>query len=61
MGMDQFILRRIDSREISNQDNNPVINAFNKMHAGERVAVEWGIRMKGNFLKFMSECQRQYK
>ena len=36
-------MRRIDNREISHDNVPGAVNAFNKMHAGIRIAVEWGI------------------
>ncbi|PXF42843.1 hypothetical protein BWQ96_07437 [Gracilariopsis chorda] len=43
LGLDHFILRCIDARELANVDQDPVLRAFNKLHAGYRVTVEWGI------------------
>ena len=42
LGMDHFILRRFDGREMDDV-NNPVVDAFNRFHSGFRVSVEWGI------------------
>lgn len=38
-----FIMRRVGRREFPENGNVDVINAFNAMHAGYRVRVEWGI------------------
>lgn len=55
-GLDEFILRRVSGRETSSK-NNPVVAEFNKMHAGYRVQVEWGIGgMKMKFEKCLHTC-----
>lgn len=41
-GEDMYIMRRVAGREIE-PGWESVINAFNSMHAGRRVCVEWGI------------------
>ena len=38
-----YIMRRIDAREMNNAEMPAAITAYNKMHAGMRIAVEWGI------------------
>lgn len=43
MVFEHFILRRIDAREMGDIDSDPVLLGLNKMHAGYRVAVEWGV------------------
>ena len=43
MGAEMFILRKVDNRERNADGGNPVIDAFNRRHAAERVKVEWGI------------------
>jgi hypothetical protein len=49
LGEDMYIMRRVGSREsiddgpARNVIEDTVINAFNKVHAGVRVRVEWGI------------------
>jgi hypothetical protein len=44
MGAEMFVMRRKYNRERNPNDlENPVINAFNKRHAAERVRVEWSI------------------
>ena len=57
MGEDAFIMRRVDRREIpEDADENELsaINAYNKMHAGYRIQVEWGIGgMKRKFKRMM--------
>ena len=48
-----FIMRRVDSREDVGIVG-PVLNAFNKRHAGKRIQVEWGIgglKMKWRILQ----------
>ena len=37
-----FIMRQFDRRELVNQPG-PVMDAYNKKHAGKRIQVEWGI------------------
>jgi hypothetical protein len=54
VGLEQFILRRVDRREVPNVDSDPLLRAFNKRHAGQRIAVEWGIGgLKSKFKKFL--------
>jgi hypothetical protein len=43
VGADMLILRRVGSNEISQSANMEVVSVFNKMHAGRRIKVEWGI------------------
>jgi len=43
VGEDMFIMRRIGRRETVEDGEMSVIDAFNSMHAGYRVQVEWGI------------------
>ena len=48
-----FIMRRVDSRENIGLIG-PALEAYNKRHAGKRVAVEWGIggvKMKWKVLR----------
>ena len=55
LGMDHFILRRLDERENVSEHLTPVMEDFNKFHAGYRVSVEWGIGgIKAKFKKFFS-------
>jgi hypothetical protein len=57
MGEDAFIMRRVDRREIpddADQNELSAIDAYNKMHAGYRIQVEWGIGgMKRKFKRMM--------
>jgi len=43
LGEEMYIMRRLGEREIPGDPNLLAIDAYNKMHAGYRVAVEWGI------------------
>ena len=43
VGEKMFIMRRLGRREIPEDGDVEVIDAFNAMHAGYRVRVEWGI------------------
>ena len=42
-GEDMFIMRRLGTREFLKDADTGRIRAYNKMHAGYRVRVEWGI------------------
>jgi hypothetical protein len=42
-GEDMFIMRRVGTRELSEDGDAAFVKAYNKMHAGNRVRVEWGI------------------
>jgi hypothetical protein len=56
MGEVVFIMRRVDRREIpaDAEEELSAIDAFNKMHAGYRIQVEWGIGgMKRKFKRLM--------
>jgi DDE superfamily endonuclease len=54
MGVEMYILRRMDGRE-SVQGTNPVVDAFIRRHAARRVQVEWGIGgLKNRFRRFLS-------
>src|SRR6185503_17505073 len=59
MGEDSFIMRRVDRREIPDDVDETelkAIDVFNKMHAGYRIQVEWGIGgMKRKFKRMMKE------
>lgn len=52
---DMYVLRRVDRREGNiERRGNPVIEAFNKHHAGVRIKVEWGIGgLKNRYRKFL--------
>lgn len=57
MGVEMYILRRIDGREIQGDQANPVVRAFNKRHAAVRVQVEWGIGgLKNRWRRFLHTC-----
>jgi hypothetical protein len=43
VGEEMFIMRRVGRREIPDDGDVEVTDAFNAMHAGYRVRVEWGI------------------
>jgi hypothetical protein len=49
-----FIMRRVGRREISEGSDVGAIDLYNKMHAGYRVRVEWGIGgLKRKWKRFM--------
>jgi DDE superfamily endonuclease len=57
MGVDMYVLRRVDNREMQNANENPVVRAFNQRHAARRVEVEWGIGgLKNKFRRFLTQC-----
>jgi DDE superfamily endonuclease len=57
MGVDMYVLRRVDNREMSNANENPVVRAFNQRHVARRVEVEWGIGgLKNKFRRFLTQC-----
>jgi hypothetical protein len=57
MGVEMYLLRRVDKREIQNAERNPVVRAFNQRHAARRVEVEWGIGgLKNRFRRFLTKC-----
>lgn len=43
MGVDAYILRLAERRELANGNNDRVVNSFNRRHAQQRVQVERGI------------------
>ena len=43
LGEKMYIMRRLGERQIPPGQDLEVIDAYNKMHAGYRIAVEWGI------------------
>ena len=43
VGTEMFILRRIQGQEMGAEIAQLVLDAWNKMHAGYRIQVEWGI------------------
>ena len=54
VGADMFILRMIGVTEMGANSNESVIEAFNKLRAGRRVKVEWGIGgLKMKFKRFL--------
>jgi hypothetical protein len=42
-GEEMFSMRRLSDRKIPENTNYGLVKEFNKMHAGYRVRVEWGI------------------
>ena len=55
-----FIMRRVDLREDVGIVG-PVLDAFNKRHAGKRIQVEWGIgglKMKWRILRSTFKMRR---
>jgi hypothetical protein len=63
LGVDMYILRRVDNREVNaGAAGNPVVEAFNKHHAGIRIQVEWGIGgLKNRFKKFLGVMPNRQK
>jgi hypothetical protein len=55
MGEEMFIMRRIEKWELVPNVNLDVMHAYNKMHDGYKVQVEWGIvqRLKKKWKRFM--------
>ena len=43
VGTEMFILRRIQGQEMGADIQQPVVDAWNKMHSGYQIQVEWGI------------------
>ena len=43
VGTEMFMLGRIQGQEMGAEIAQPVVDAWNKMHAGYRIQVEWGI------------------
>jgi hypothetical protein len=53
VGEEMFIMRRVARREIP-EGSHVAIDLYNKMHAGNRVKVEWGIGgLKRNWKRFL--------
>lgn len=53
-GSDMFIMRRVGVHEIPLGANAGAIHAYNAMHAGRRIKVEWGIGgLKCKFRRFL--------
>ena len=53
LGAEMFIMRQVDGRETVGVVG-PALDAYNKRHAGKRIAVEWGIgglKMKWKILR----------
>jgi len=54
IGEEMYIMRRVDRREATADGDLSVADAFNAMHAGYRVKVEWGIGgLKPKWRRFM--------
>ena len=43
VGTEMFIMRRIQGQEMGADIQQSTVDAWNKMHAGYRIQVEWGI------------------
>jgi hypothetical protein len=57
MGVEMYVLRGVENREISNASGNLVVRAFNRKHAACRVEVEWGIAgLKNKFRRLLTIC-----
>jgi hypothetical protein len=53
-GADMFIMRRIGVHEVSPNTAGTALHAFNLMHSGRRIKVEWGIGgLKCKFRRFI--------
>ena len=60
---EMFILRRIQDQEMGADIAQPVVDAWNKMHAGYRIQVEWGIgglkqKWRRLMKRFDNQCPR---
>ena len=54
VGADMFIMRRFGSAEMPANVHEDVVDAFNKLHSGRRIKVEWGIGgLKRKFRRFL--------
>jgi hypothetical protein len=54
VGEEMFIMRRVGRREIPEGSDMEAVDLYNKMHAGHRVQVEWGIGgLKRKWKRFM--------
>jgi hypothetical protein len=54
MGEEMFIMRKIRKRRIAPNVDMDAMHAYNKMHVGYRVQVEWGIgRLKRKWKRLM--------
>ena len=62
MGEEMYIMRRIGVREVPDPTNMNAVDAYNKMHAGYRIKVEWGIGgLKGKWKRMLKtfDCTKQ--
>lgn len=60
LGADMFIMRRVDNREAAHVGG-PAMNAYNRIHVGRRIQVEWGIgglKMKWRVLQNRFKVRR---
>jgi DDE superfamily endonuclease len=54
IGEEMFIMRRVGRREVPDESDMGAIDLYNRMHAGYRVRVEWGIGgLKRKWKRFM--------
>jgi hypothetical protein len=54
MGKEMFIMQKIRKQRIVPNVNMDAMHAYNKMHLGYRVQIEWGIgRLKRKWKRFM--------
>jgi hypothetical protein len=56
-----YIMRRVGTQELPTDADLPIVRAFNKMHVGYKVRMEWGIgglKMKWRRLSKVFECTR---
>jgi hypothetical protein len=57
LGLDMYILRRVDFGEIAREEQTPIIEAFNRRHCNKRVKVDWGIGgVKNKWRRFLDVC-----
>jgi hypothetical protein len=64
MGEEMFIMQIIKSWELALDDDHVIAQTYNKMHAGFRVQVKWGIvglkRKWRHFLKKFDSTKPKY-
>jgi hypothetical protein len=57
IGVDMYILRRTDYREVAREDMTVVIITFNRRHSHRRIKIEWGIGgVKNRWRRFLDVC-----
>ena len=62
VGEDMFIVRRIGRRKTVVEGEMSVIDAFNSIHSGHRVQVEWGIvGLKRKWRRLMKKTEMKHE